>query len=118
MYAGCAWLAVAAVLVVGAYWGLGLAGPSALPVVALYLGVAAAFVALAAALWSGFGGRPVALVSLIMGVVLAVIPLTKWWGSDETGLDSRVGAALFGVAVVLTSAFALRRGREEATRQR
>jgi hypothetical protein len=78
MYAGCAWLVVAAVLVVGAYWGLGLAGPSALPVVALYLGVAAAFVALAAALWSGFGGRPVAFVSLIMGVVLAVIPLTKW----------------------------------------
>jgi hypothetical protein len=117
MYAGCAWLVVAAVLVVGAYWGLGLAGPSALPAVVLLLGVAAASVALAAALWSGFGGRRVALVSLMLGVVLVVIPLTKWWGPDETGLESRVGTALFGVAIALASAYAARRARDEVTRQ-
>jgi hypothetical protein len=97
---------VAAVLAVGAYWGLGIAGPSALPAVLLLLAVAAASVGLAAALWTGFGGRKAAIVSLILGIVLGMIPLSPWWGSEETGLETRIGTALFGVAVALASAYA------------
>jgi hypothetical protein len=116
LYAGCAWLVIAAVVAVGAYWGLGIAGPSALPGVMLLLGVAAGSVALAAALWTGFGGRRVALISLTLGVVLAVIPMTEWSGSDQTGVETRFGTALFGVAVALASAYAARHRRGESRR--
>jgi hypothetical protein len=84
--------------------------------VALLLAVAAGSVALAAALWSGFGGQRVALASLILGVVVAAIPMTNWWGSDETELETRFGSALFGVAIALASAYAVRQ-RGEATRR-
>lgn len=108
MYAGCAWLVVAADLAVGTYWGLGIAGPSAVPSAMLLVLAAAASVALAAAIWSGFGGRRVALLSMFLGIALAVVPFTNWYGSDETGLETRFGIALFGVAIALASAFAAR----------
>jgi hypothetical protein len=104
------------VLAVGAYWGLGIAGPSGLPGVILLLGVAAGSVAFAAALWTGFGGRRVAFISLILGVILAVIPMIQGWGSDQTGIETRLGTALFGVAVALASAYAARNHRGEARR--
>jgi peptidoglycan/LPS O-acetylase OafA/YrhL len=105
-YAGCAWFVVAAVLGVGAYWGLGIAGPSALPTVILILAAAAGSVALATALLTGRGGRKLAVLSLILGVILAALPFVT--GSDETTIETRFGSALFGVAVVLASAFAAR----------
>jgi hypothetical protein len=106
-YAGCAWLVVAAVLGVGAYWGFGIAGPSALPTVILILAASVGSIALATALLTGRGGRKVAILSLILGVILAALPFVT--GSDETTIETRLGSALFGVAVVLASAFAARR---------
>jgi hypothetical protein len=97
---------VAAVLGVGAYWGLGIAGPSALPTVILILAASAGSIALAAALFTGRGGRNVALLSLILGLILAALPFVT--GSDQTSTEAKFGSALFGVAVVLASAFAAR----------
>jgi hypothetical protein len=115
LYAGCAWSAIAAWSAVGAYWGLAIAGPSALPAVVLIVAVAVGALGLAVALWTGIGGRRVAIVSLILGLVMAAIPMTPWWASEETGFETRVGVALFGVAVALASAYAVgRRGRATA----
>jgi hypothetical protein len=107
VYAGCAWLVVAALLALGAYVGLGLAGPSAIPIVLVYLVFVALALGLAAAMWTGAGGRNVAILSLILGVVFAVIGLRPW-GPDPTFAPENIGAALFGVAIALTSAYALR----------
>jgi len=106
-YAGCAWIVVAALLALVAYVGLGLAGPSAIPIVLVLLVFVALALGLAAAMWTGRGGRNVAILSLILGVVLAVIGLSPW-GPDPTIAPEEIGAALFGVAIALTSAYALR----------
>lgn len=113
VYAGCAWLVVAALLALGAYVGLGLAGPSAMPIVLVLLVFVALALGLAAAMWTGAGGRNVAILSLILGVVLAVIGLQPW-GPDPTIAPEKIGGALFGVAIALTSAFALRGYRRPA----
>jgi hypothetical protein len=113
VYAGCAWLVVAALLALGAYVGLGLAGPSAIPIVLVLLVFVALALGMTAAMWTGAGGRNVAILSLILGLVIAVLGLQPW-GSDPTIAPEKIGGALFGVAIALTSAFALRGYRSPA----
>jgi len=105
-YAGCAWLTVAAVLAVGAYWGLGIAGPSALPAVLVLVALAVGAVVLAAAMWFEVGGARLALLSSGLGAALAVLAFVQPTADGPVDLTSRVGAALFGVAIVLSSLYA------------
>ena len=107
LYAGCAWLAVAAFIALGAYVGLALAGPSALPAVAAELVVAMLSIALAVGLWRGSGRPWVAILSLILGTVVTVVGLRHPWELDPPTTLDNLGFALVGVAIVLTSAFAL-----------
>ena len=97
-----------ALFLVGAYWGLGIAGPSAWPGVALLLGLAVLSIGLAAGLWTGFGGRRVAIVSIAFGAVFAGISLVNPWGDDHGLTTTNLGGALIGLAIVLASVFALR----------
>ena len=107
LYAGCAWLAVAAFIALGAYVGLALAGPSALRAVAAELAVAVLSVALAIGLWRGSGRPWVTILSLILGTVVTVVGLLHPWELDRPTTLDHLGFALVGVAIVLTSAFAL-----------
>ncbi len=106
-YAGCAWLALAALLSGGAYWGLGIAGPSAIPAVLLLLAAAACSVGLAGALWTGFGGRKVAILSLTLGLSWAALYLVRSLSEYRAITAEAIGAALVGVAISLASAFAI-----------
>jgi hypothetical protein len=101
LYAGCAWLAVASVTALGTYVGVAIAGPSSFPVAALYLIVVGLALVMATALWTRRGGRTIAIVSFALGLILAALPLVTWSGPES------LGVALFGVAVCLTSAYAL-----------
>ncbi|HEY7969700.1 MAG TPA: hypothetical protein VID95_06855 [Candidatus Limnocylindrales bacterium] len=100
-------MATAAPLAVGAYWGLGIAGPSAWPGVIFALALALAAVALAAALWTGFGGRRVAALSLLLGTAIAVLFIVYPLASGAGIAVEQLGGALYGVAIVLCSAVAL-----------
>jgi hypothetical protein len=95
---------------IGAYVGLALAGPSALPAVAAELAVAVLSVALAVGLWRGSGRPRVAILSLILGTIVTVVGLLHPWELDPPTTLDHLGFALCGVAIVLTSAFALRDG--------
>jgi hypothetical protein len=68
----------------------------------------------AAALWTGFGGRKVAVLSFALGVAVGGLALTDPWGSGEGTTSGRVGILLVGLAIVLASAFALSDYRHEA----
>jgi hypothetical protein len=96
------------VCAVGAYWGLGIAGPSAWPAVIMLLAIVALSIVLAAAMWNGSGGRKVAVLSLSLGLLLAGLSLADPWGEDPGITSGNVGGALFGLAIILASAFALR----------
>lgn len=106
IYAGCTWLFIAAWTAFFTYWGFGLAGPSAGPTVLANLALVGVTVMLAGALWTKRGGPIVAVASLALGIILTALPLFTLWESDRvTGF----GLALFGVAICLTSAYAVRR---------
>lgn len=107
-YAGCVWLALAALLGLGAYWGLAIAGPSGIPAVLATLVVAAGSLVLAGALWTGFGGRKVAILSLILGLVWTAFYMALAWSEQPLVQPEAIGGALFGVAISLASAFAIR----------
>ena len=107
-YAGCVWLALAALLGGGAYWGLGIAGPSAIPAVLLILVVAACSVGLAGALWTGFRGRQVGIVSFLLGLLWAAFFLVNSLSEHRAITVEAIGGALDGVAISLASVFAIR----------
>ena len=108
VYVGCVWLAIGIVCAIAAYWGLGIAGPSALPTVALIAGLAAAAIGLGVALWIGLGGRRLALGSMAIGFVLIGLAVLALIESDPTTWSGSTAWLLVGLAVVLTSAYAAR----------
>lgn len=106
-YAGCIWLALAALLAIGAYFGLAIAGPSGIPSVLLLLALAAVASVLAAGLMTGVGGRPLATVSLVVGAVGFAAALFEMIASRDPVSVEPFGYGWFAVAIVLSSAFAL-----------
>lgn len=115
-YAGCSWLAVAAFGGLAAYWGLAIAGPSGIPAVVATLAVAVSALGLAGALWTGFGGRRAAVLSLVLGLAWAAFFLANPYSDDVMPTSGAIGAALYGAAISLASAFALRRKSRSGSR--
>ena len=102
IYAGSAWLPLAAFFAVGTLFGLGIGGPVAL----VFLIPRAVAIVMAVAVWNGVGGRKVRVLSLVLGVVVIAIWAINPWALDAQPTDG-VGFALFGVAITLSSAFAV-----------
>jgi hypothetical protein len=106
LYAGCAWLFAATALGGLAYWGLGWAGPSGVLVVVGLLLIAALTFARAVAVWTGFGGRKTAGLSLLLGAGLMVAYAVEAAISDAEWSSENIAVAAVGLGIVLASTFA------------
>ena len=83
-----------------------MAGPSGLPVVIGLLVAGVFFLALAIALWTGFGGRRTAGLSLLLGAGLMVnYALQAVFDAERS--SENIAAAAVGLGIVLASAYAL-----------
>ena len=105
LYVGAIWLIIAAFLAFWTLfafaWGGPVAGLAFIALVAICLGMVAG-------LWTGWGGRRVALLSLVLGSGLLVTGAAEAVLADPSAGTGNVVLALFGVAIVLSSAFLLR----------